>query len=233
MPPAATTPPVRARVLPLGASSVKNIPVLSFVLTFVAARINANADGGGEPDEGALLTRIARGDREAYRTLYERLASQGLGLAMRVLGSRAEAEETLQESFLDVWTRSGQFDAARGNGRSWVLSMIRNRSIDRVRTRGAVSRMVDRAEADAVTLPRHIETPADALVRNEARAQVQGAMAELTDEQRHALELAYFEGLSQSEIAERLGEPLGTVKSRVRAAMEKLGRLIPKDRGRS
>ncbi|MEO6953514.1 MAG: sigma-70 family RNA polymerase sigma factor [Polyangia bacterium] len=220
-------------MLPLGVRSDKSMPVLSFVLTFVAARFSAQAGGGGEPDEGALLARIARGDREAYRTLYERLSAQGLGLALRVLGSRAEAEEALQESFLDVWTRSGQFDAARGNGRSWVLSMIRNRSIDRVRTRGAVARMVDRAESDAATLPRHGETPADALVRSEARAQIQSAMAELTEEQRHALELAYFEGLSQSEIAERLGEPLGTVKSRVRAAMDKLGRLIPKDRGRA
>ena len=220
-------------MLPRGLGSDKSMPVLSFVLTFVAARVGAQASAGGEPDEGALLARIARGDRDAYRTLYERLAAQGLGLALRVLGSRAEAEETLQESFLDVWTRCAQFDASRGTGRAWVLSMIRNRSIDRVRTRGAVSRMVERAESDATTMPRHGESPADALVRSEARQQIQGAMAELTEQQRHAVELAYFEGLSQSEIAERLGEPLGTVKSRVRAAMEKLGRLIPTDRGRS
>ena len=206
--------------------------MLSFLLAALLPR-GASDPSGAEPDEASLIARAARGDKTAYRALYDRLVSQSLALAIRVLGSRAEAEDTVQETFLDVWTRAGQFDRARGSGRAWVLSMVRNRAIDRLRTRGAVSRMIERAESLELTAPRSNESPADELTRSEAQLSIHAAMTELTDQQRHALELAYFEGLSQSEIATKLGEPLGTVKSRVRAAMDRLSKLVPDDRGRS
>jgi len=208
------------------------MPVLSVVLAALLPKRAAKVQGEGG-DEASLLRRVARGDKGAYRTLYDRLGSQSLAIAIRVLGGKAEAEDTVQETFLDVWTRAAQFDPVRGSGRAWVLSMVRNRAIDRLRTRGAVSRMIERAESQQATAPIASTSPADELTRAEAQLSIHVAMSELTDAQRHALELAYFEGLSQSEIAERLGEPLGTVKSRVRAAMEKLASLLPHEGDRS
>lgn len=208
--------------------------VLSIVLATLLPKRAATHEGGEETvDETILLGRIVRGDTAAYRALYDRLGSQSLALAIRVLGARTEAEDTVQETFLDVWTRAAQFDPVRGSGRAWVLSMVRNRAIDRLRTRDAVSRMIDRAESQQAATPRASDSPSDELTRAEAQRTVQVALSELAAPQRHALELAYFEGLSQSEIAERLGEPLGTVKSRVRAAMEKLAQLVRHEGDRS
>ncbi len=206
-------------------SDIKS-PVLGILLAALLPSRRAD-------EESALLTRIADTDRAALKTLYDRLSAQSMGVALRVLGSRAEAEDAVQESFIDVWNRCAQFDPARGSARAWVLSIVRNRSIDRLRSRGANTRMVDRAEGEAIVDKPHVRSPLERVEAREERTQIQQAMAELSAEQRHALELAYYEGLSQSEIAARLGEPLGTVKSRVRAAMEKLAGLLGRYRSAS
>jgi RNA polymerase sigma-70 factor (ECF subfamily) len=202
--------------------------VLSFLLAMaVQPRRDTPVD-----EEAALIVRIASADRGALRKLYDRLGGQAFAVALRVLGSRSEAEDALQESFLDVWTRSARFDRARGSGRTWVLSIVRNRAIDRLRTRGAIARMTEKVDAEgAVTI--RMATPLEEVEVRADRERVQKALQQLTDEQRRTLELAYFEGLSQSEIAERLAEPLGTVKSRVRAAMDKLQSMLPFEGGRS
>jgi RNA polymerase sigma-70 factor, ECF subfamily len=200
--------------------------LLSFLLSIVlpSRRVAPRID-----EEARLLERVQKADRKALRTLYHRVAGQATAVAVRVLGSQSEAEEVVQDSFVDVWGRAAQFDATRGSARAWVLSMVRNRAIDRLRTRGANSRMLDRVRSDGhVDHPRS-PTPLEHAEQREARERVQQALTSLTAEQRHAIELAYFDGLSQSEIAARLGEPLGTVKSRVRAAMDKLASLIPSD----
>ena len=199
--------------------------VLGFLLTSVFP-------SRGADEESSLLGKMARADRTALKALYDRLAPQAFGVAMRVLSSRSEAEDTIQDSFLDVWARCGQYDPMRGSGRAWVLAIVRNRAIDRLRSRAASARMVDRAENESV----HSAQPAGPLEvaeQSEARVQIQSALSELSADQRRALELAYFEGLSQSEIAEHLDEPLGTVKTRIRAAMEKLSRILPATRSRS
>jgi RNA polymerase sigma-70 factor (ECF subfamily) len=199
------------------------------VLSFLLSVVLPSRRGAPRVDEEArLLERVQRGDRAALRALYQRVGGQAMAVAVRVLGAQSEAEEVVQDSFVDVWGRAAQFDAVRGSARAWMLSMVRNRAIDRLRTRGANSRMIDRVRDGHTDRPRS-PTPLELAEQREARERVQRALAALTNEQRHAIELAYFEGLSQSEIAARLGEPLGTVKSRVRAAMEKLASLIKSD----
>jgi RNA polymerase sigma-70 factor (ECF subfamily) len=194
--------------------------VLSFVLA-LGARLVAARD-----DEAGLLTAVARGERASLRALYDRLSAHALAVALRVLGSRSEAEEVVQDVFMDVWARATQFDPARGAARTWILSMARNRAIDRLRSRGAAARAVDGAFAQALTAPVADATPLEKAEQRQARERIQAALAELPPEQRLVLELGYFEGLSQTEIAERLREPLGTIKSRARAALEKLARVL-------
>jgi RNA polymerase sigma-70 factor, ECF subfamily len=193
--------------------------VLSFLLA-IGARLTAARD-----EEAGLIAAVARGEREPLRLLYDRLAGQALAVAIRVLGSRPEAEEVVQDVFVEVWTRAALFDATRGSARTWVLSMTRNRAIDRVRSRGAVARMVDGVRGE-VAVSSAGTSPLEGVEQREAREQIQTALEVLSAEQRQVLELGYFEGLSQSEIAERLGQPLGTIKSRVRAAMEKLATAL-------
>jgi RNA polymerase sigma-70 factor (ECF subfamily) len=174
-------------------------------------------------EDAAHLLAIAHGERAALRTLYDRLGGHALAVALRILGARSEAEEVVQDVFLEVWTRASLYDPARGSARTWVLSMARNRAIDRLRSRGVAARVVDGVRAEV----RPAEaTPLESVVERQARERIQAALRELPAEQRQVLELGYFEGLSQSEIAARLNEPLGTVKSRSRAALEKLARLL-------
>jgi RNA polymerase sigma-70 factor (ECF subfamily) len=174
-------------------------------------------------EEAAHLAAVARGERAALRALYDRLSGHALAVALRILSSRPEAEEVVQDVFLEVWTRASLFDRTRGSARTWVLSMARNRAIDRLRSRGVAARAVDGIGAEG----RPAETtPLESAVQRQARERIQAALRELPPEQRQVLELGYFEGLSQREIASRLNEPLGTVKSRSRAALEKLARVL-------
>ena len=180
-----------------------------------------------EGDEiAALLVRIARRDRAALRDLYERLGGQALAVAVSVLRSRPEAEEATQEAFVDVWQRAESYDRQRGSGRAWVYSLVRNRAIDRLRRHQLALRTVERARTEVHVRPARPPTPGEEADRQEERDQIQRALADLPEPQRLALQMAYFEGLSQSEIAARIDEPLGTVKNRMRAALDKLSRLL-------
>lgn len=175
-------------------------------------------------DDESLLSRVARSDRRALKRFYDRFAGQVLAVGLRVLGSRADAEEVTQEVFVEVWSRADRFDPERGSARAWLMGIARNRSIDRLRRRQADSRMTEAVrDEERPSGPGPVE---DAEAR-ELRDRVRAALMSLGPEQRTALELAYYEGLSQSEIAERLGAPLGTVKSRVRLAMDRLAQLLP------
>jgi RNA polymerase sigma-70 factor (ECF subfamily) len=171
----------------------------------------------------ALLERIAGRDAQALADLYDRFAPVALALAARVLGDRSEAEDVLQTVFTRVWQDAGRYDATKGSVATWLLSWIRNASIDRLRRREALQRAtlksVDRAPAAS-----HEEAPAGA---PEDREKLARAVADLPADQRQVIELAYFEGLSQTQIAQRLGEPLGTVKTRMRLGMNKLRQALP------
>ncbi len=163
----------------------------------------------------SLLRRLAAGDTEALGEFYDLYAGLVNGLALRILRDASDAEDVVQEVFVQAWRQASRFDALRGTPEAWLCTMARTRALDRLRRR--VSRREDREEA----APAPTATPKSA----EAIA-VRKALDGLTEDQRRALELAYYEGLTQTEIAARLGEPLGTVKTRIRTAMIRLREVL-------
>ena len=176
------------------------------------------------PDDGALVALVASGDAQALRSLYDRCGSRAFTVAYGVLMNRGEAEDVVQETFLQVWRQARRFDARRGGARAWIVTIARSRAIDRLRSRGASDRAV--AAVRDQPPPPEAPSPAEAAEHAELRRQVSDALGELPAEQRRALELAYFRGLSQAEIARELGDPLGTVKTRVRLGLAKLATLL-------
>jgi RNA polymerase sigma-70 factor (ECF subfamily) len=172
------------------------------------------------------LQQVALGNGAAMRTVYARCSGRAWAVALRVLGSRSDAEEVLQEAFLEVWRRAREFDPSRGAVEAWVMTITRTRAIDRKRSLGTVARIAEDAAAQPPPVSATAVDPSDAAVMGQDRARVAAAMRELPPEQRVVVELAYFEGLSQREIAERTGDPLGTVKTRARLALEKLASLL-------
>jgi RNA polymerase sigma-70 factor (ECF subfamily) len=172
-------------------------------------------------EDGALLSAVARGDREAYAAFYHRHSPTVLGLLCRILRSRPEAEDVLQEVFLQVWRQARQFDLTRGAPFVWLTMLARSRAFDRLESIASRQRTVARAAGAPVDLA---PDPADLAVSAEDEGRLRRALARVPDEQREVLLLAYFEGLSQSAIAARLALPLGTVKSNARLGLEKLRR---------
>jgi RNA polymerase sigma-70 factor (ECF subfamily) len=180
-----------------------------------------------------LIQRVARDqDPQAFSRLYDQHAPMVFGLACRMLGHRQEAEDLLQEVFFYLWERAGSYDPARGPVVAWILVIARSRCVDRLRRRSLrqdKERTIfsEEEEGDAlIALPEPGLPVLDALAAEERRALVGRALGSLPPPQRAALEAAYFEGLTQQEIAEKLGEPLGTVKTRMRLGMMKLAELL-------
>ncbi len=176
-----------------------------------------------------LLDRVIGGDTEALRSIYDRCSARAFGVAQQILRARPDAEEILQETFFEVWKRAREFDPARGSVEGWVVTIARSRAIDRLRARGSAARA--RESDPSSSMSQAAPPPLEAAERREDRERVAAALKALPVEQRQVLELAYFEGLSQSEIAARLAEPLGTVKTRVRLGMEKLAGLLAEPEG--
>ena len=181
------------------------------------------------PDEAQtldseLLHAVARGDEAALASLYDRYRLILFGLILRILHSRPEAEDILQDVFIQVWKTAANFDESRGRPFTWLVTLARSRAIDRLRALGSRQRVADEAMQEAA--PESVsDSEADAL-QSEQREVVRDALRELPSEQREALVLAYFEGLTQTEIAARLNAPLGTVKTRMRSGMIKLRELL-------
>lgn len=171
-----------------------------------------------------VLRRLATGDREAVAELYDRHAARVLGLAYRIVRNSSDAEDVVQEVFSQAWRTAPNYEASRGTVAGWLLMMARTRAIDRVRARQA--RRDAGVEPDPETTPSTAASVPEQIIANQQTARIRGAMADLPVEQRAALELAYFEGLTQSEIAERLQIPLGTVKTRIRSALVFLRRSV-------
>ncbi len=170
-----------------------------------------------------MLERVAGKDPQALAELYDRSAPAALALAARILGDRSEAEDVLQGVFMKVWQEAGRYDATKGSPSAWLLSWVRNGAIDRRRREAfqrATTPSADRAPAAPDVHGGHDATA-------EERARLSKAVAGLPADQRQVIELAYFDGLSQTQIAQRLGEPLGTIKTRVRLGMTKLRQALP------
>ena len=170
-----------------------------------------------------ILRAIAGGDEQSLAALYDRYRLILFGLILRILHSQPEAEDVLQEVFLQVWRKASDFDETRGRPFTWLVTLARSRAIDRLRSLDSRERTVTEAARNVTD---SISDAADDAVKSEQGEIVRGALAELPEEQRQTLVLAYFEGLTQSEIAARLNSPLGTVKTRMRSGMIKLRELL-------
>jgi RNA polymerase sigma-70 factor (ECF subfamily) len=172
------------------------------------------------PDLKALLAGAAAGDQDAFARFYDATSAAVYGLALRILRDRAEAEEVALDAFLQVWRDAARYDPRRGSALGWVLVVARSRAIDRLRARGPARRTETAFDEEEVADEAH--GPGEASWISQQGAIVRRALRELPGEQRVALELAYFGGLTHVEIAERLSLPVGTAKTRIRLGMMKL-----------
>jgi RNA polymerase sigma-70 factor, ECF subfamily len=181
-----------------------------------------------ELDLAALLERTARGDAEAFAQFYDATAGAAYGLALRVVGNRALAEDVTQEAYLGLWRAAGRFNRHRGTAVSFLITIVHRRAVDRVRATRAAARRdeVYHWREPAVNLDPTMEA---AHVRLGA-AKVRAALASLTSEQQQAIALAYFDGFTHREVATALGIPLGTAKTRIRDGLIRLRRLLDSNR---
>jgi RNA polymerase sigma factor (sigma-70 family) len=178
-------------------------------------------DKGEKPQrkDRDLLSRIGKGDDRAFSALYERYSPAALGLAIRICGDRALAEDVVQEAFLSIWKRPGSYTSERGSIAAYVMGAVHHKAVDAIRKEESLRRR-ERAVSDSS------ETAEDDLEEEGwlavMRSEVRSAVERLSPLQREALDLAYFEGLTYSEVAEKLGIPLGTAKTRLRDGMLRL-----------
>ncbi|MCA1958562.1 MAG: sigma-70 family RNA polymerase sigma factor [Nitrospira sp.] len=178
-----------------------------------------------------LIALTAQGDQAALATLYDRTSPQVFGFVLKILKRREVAEEVTLDVYTQVWRQAHTYDRARGAPGAWLMMLARTRAIDRFRAGAAEHGRLEPLDA-AELFANDGDTPEQDMVGQERRRFVRRALATLTDEQRGAIALAYFYGLSQSEIAEHLGLPLGTVKTRIRLGMLKLREaLAPYEEG--
>jgi RNA polymerase sigma-70 factor, ECF subfamily len=189
----------------------------------VAAYISRLQPKRAQEDDVALLKAIAARNEAALAELYDRYRAILFGLLMRILNNREEAEDVLQEVFLQVWRKATDFDENRGRPFTWLVTLARSRGIDRLRTLASRERV---AEAGAKEVSEEVSDAATDAFKSEQRGLVTKALSQLPDEQKRPLMLAYFDGLTQSEIAARLGAPLGTVKTRMRTGLMNLRELL-------
>jgi RNA polymerase sigma-70 factor (ECF subfamily) len=171
-----------------------------------------------------LIQRAAAQDREAFSQLYDRFSTLVFSLAMRMLRAQSDAEDLLQEVFIQVWRQAANYSPERGSPEAWIVNIARSRAIDRLRSKRRMEKSFvltdDPARAESTE---NVESSA---AESEAKLTMNSALANLPQAQRLVLELAYFDGLSQTEIAARLREPLGTVKTRMRSGIQRLRGML-------
>lgn len=172
------------------------------------------------------MARLQSGDERALDGLYDRHADLMYSVIYRILKSAGPAEEVLQEAWLQAWRRAGSYDSARGTVGAWLVTLARSRAIDRLRSEGSRRRVESEASLDP---PEPMADAAAEAMQRQRSERVLTALGTLEPHHRQVLELAYYAGLSQTEIAGRLGAPLGTVKSWTRQALSRLGELVPRE----
>src|SRR5689334_4754402 len=175
-----------------------------------------------------LMSRVAARDGVAFTRLFELHAPITLGLLSRILARRMEAEEVLQEVFLQIWTQADRYDASRSTPRGWILMLARSRALDRLRRRDASRRREEAVGGEQAEAELPVGT--DRIESAERQHRVASALKDLSPDQRRCIELAFFEGLTHTQIAERLEAPLGTVKSRILLGMNKLRQVLSAQR---
>jgi RNA polymerase sigma-70 factor (ECF subfamily) len=171
-----------------------------------------------------LIEKVANQDRDAFSQLYDRFSTLVFTLALRMLRVRSDAEDLLQEVFVQVWRQAQNYSAARGSPEAWIINIARSRAIDKIRSIRRMEKNFvltdDPARAES---GENVEASA---AESEAKLTMNSALANLPEAQRKVLELAYFDGLTQTEIAEHLAEPLGTVKTRMRSGIQRLREML-------
>lgn len=180
----------------------------------------------GAKDDAQLIAQVALGDRDAFGALYDRFATPLYSLALKMLASEAEAQDLLQEAFLSLWQKAPLFRAERGSAFAWMVSQVRHRAIDRIRSRRRRGELLDANAPELEPSGSATTSSAQNAEAGERAREVRSALAQLSDEQRQVLRLAYFEGLTQAEIAEKLAEPLGTIKARAARGLTRLRSLL-------
>ncbi|MCB1061853.1 MAG: sigma-70 family RNA polymerase sigma factor [Verrucomicrobiae bacterium] len=177
-----------------------------------------------DENDARLLRGIANGDRDCFQQLHDRYEGLLFTTIYKVLNDRQDTEEVLQEAFFNLWRKAGLYTLGRGRPITWLASLARNRAIDRLRAKQRRARLRDALEVDE-THTSISDAPVDGLAAAERRDDCQAvrdAVVELTQVQREAIEMSYFDGLTQQEIADKLGEPVGTVKARIRRGIRRL-----------
>jgi RNA polymerase sigma-70 factor (ECF subfamily) len=184
-------------------------------------RLTTDSAAGDRNADTAAVRRVAQGDRAAMAELYDRYADLVFSLASRIVAQPADAEDVVQEVFTQAWRQAARYDAGRASAAAWLLNITRTRAIDRLRanrTRQRISGEDDRIESTAAAGPDQEQRAID----TERAQRVRAALDRLGEAQRQAIDLAYFSGLTHGEIAIRLEEPLGTIKTRIRSGLLKL-----------
>lgn len=203
-------------------------------LTLVAVAAGAATDPPSmtpEPEndrqfDAQLLSRVAGGDEAAFGALYDRFSPGLYAFILRMTQDEKETEDVLQEGFTHIWRRAATYDPARSSPFTWAVMILRNKAIDRMRVRQRMQRTVESAAAEPNRFPDSDETAAGEPERREQGAMVRSALTQIPAEQKQALELAFFTGLTHEQIADKLGAPLGTVKARIRRGLMKLREFL-------
>jgi RNA polymerase sigma-70 factor, ECF subfamily len=176
------------------------------------------------PGDDELIAAVARGEQPALLALYDRYSRMGYGLAYRILGEAGAAEEAVQDAYLRIWRRAATFDASRGGARSWLLTIVHHCAIDLLRRRAGAPPVV--AGLDEMAERRSVPDAWSEVSGRIESDRVRTAVETLPGEQRRAIEMAFFDGLTHREIAERDGLPLGTVKGRLRLGLKRLSGIL-------
>ena len=167
-----------------------------------------------------LLSKIAQGDQKAFARFYDQYIHGLYSLVFKILNDSKETEDVLQEGFTQIWKKAAQYDGTRSSAFTWAVMIMRNKAIDHIRTRQRQARLVEAATLDGAYAGDFEED--ESVFQNEKKALVKAALGKIPADQRQAIDLAFFSGLTQMQIAEKLGEPLGTVKARIRRGLLKL-----------
>ena len=173
-----------------------------------------------------LLERVSHGDESAFTEFYRRFAPALYGMALRIMHEPKDAEDVVQESFCSIWRKAGSFDPRAGSPLTWSVLIVRHKAFDKLRVRQRRDRLSDRLIGEALSTPGIDVTSILQPALHERAAIIRTALGEIAPEQKQALELAFFTDLTHEEIAERLAEPLGTVKARIRRGLLKLRELL-------
>ncbi len=176
--------------------------------------------------EVQLLTRTAAGDESAFAALYDRFAPGLFSMMVKMMRDEKEAEDVLQEGFSQIWRRAASYDPERSSPFTWAVMILRNKAIDRLRVRQRIERTLEKATVEFAHFPESDDASSGEAERRDEGAQVRTALAQIPEEQKQAVELAFFGGLTHEQIAEQLTTPLGTIKARIRRGLLKLREVL-------